>query len=275
MAAYLDLNEFVNRCSGGNSGLPEIMFMHKEARVAGAAAQTPVAGKWTSYWLYEGQPSHGATPTTVAAPTRATQGAWGQANPGGGRQKWMSALVAACGSQGTLMLYDRLLHIGGLDGTVTTAQTVGGALTRFTGGSGNIMWAEIYTAIGGTTSGITASYTNQSGAFKTSTAVQIGNTNFKEAQRILPLSLAAGDSGVQGVTSVTLSLSTGTAGNFGITVAHPLAYIGCAQSGLAGVRSFLEGGMVEIPTDACLAWAFLPVSTTGNPLDAFMFSTER
>ena len=62
---------------------------------------------------------------------------------------------------GILVLYDRLLHIGGLNATTTAAQTVGGSLSRYTGGAGNQIWVEIYTQIGTTATTITANYTNQ------------------------------------------------------------------------------------------------------------------
>jgi hypothetical protein len=276
MGAYLDLNEFVNRCSGGNSGNPEFLDYHKESRVAGAAAGAPVAGKWTSLFLYEGTPSHGAVPTTIAAPDRTTQGAWAQANPSGGRQKWMSFLGAGAAMAGTLVLYDRLLHIGSLDATNIGAQTVGGALTRYTNGLGNQIWAEIYTQIGATGTTITANYTDDAGNTGNVTQpVTFGGTGAREAQRIIPLSLAAGDRGVQAVASATVLATTGTAGNFGITIAHPLAYIGVGLPGLVGVRNFIEGGLLEIATDACLAWAFIANTTTQGMVDAFMFSTER
>lgn len=276
MTAYADLNEFVNRATGGNSGLPEPLWMHKEPRVLGASAQAAVAGKYTSLWQYEGTPSHGAVPTTVAVPTNSTQGAWGQANPGGGRQKWNTAVGVTSTGVGTYYLYDRLLHIGGLDGTVLTAQTVGGALTRYTGGAGNVIWAEIYTAVGTTVTTITASYTNQAGTSgHTTQAVSFGGTGLREPQRIIPLSLAAGDSGVQAVASVTLAASTTTAGNFGITIAHPLCAVTVNAVGAGSIRSFVDGPLSEIVSNACLAWVFLSNSATAPSLDAWMFNTER
>lgn len=156
------------------------------------------------------------------------------------------------------MLYDRLLHIGGLNGTITTAQTVGGTLTRYTNGIGNRIAIEVYTQIGATTTSVTAEYTDQDGnAAQVTPAIVIGNTGFREAERMLWFPLAAGDYGVQAVANVDLLATTGTAGDFGVTVVHPLGYAEVTQAGLGAWRSFIDGqGIVEIETNACLALTF-------------------
>ena len=168
MTALTDLSDLVNKATGGNSGTPENLWFHKQARVGGAAATAPIAGRPASLWTYDGQPAAGATPTSAAICDNTTNGGLKQTDPGGGRQKflygaWATGLVA-----GTLVLYDRLLHIGGLSGTTATAQNVqtttpSPALTRYTNGSGNMAWAEIYTIIGTTGSTITMSYVDQDG----------------------------------------------------------------------------------------------------------------
>src|SRR5262245_52059430 len=169
--------------------------MWKDARVSGAAAAAVIAGRMTSLWQYEGTPAHGAAPGAAAIPDNATNGGWKQADPGGGRQKWLHSLGGVANVQGTLVLYDRLLHISGLSGTNTGAQTVQSsrnpALTRYTSGVGNQIWIEIYTQIGASSTTITASYTDQDGnSGQITPAVAIGNTNLREAQRIIPVTLA-------------------------------------------------------------------------------------
>lgn len=278
MSAFADLHEVVNRLSGGNSGNPEFLNMHKEPRVASAAAATPIAGQPISLWEYEGQPSHGAVPgTTVAYPDNTTQGGWKQTDPSGGRQKWMTAFGGVVGTPGTLVLYDRLAHISGLSGTVTTAQTVSAsAITRYTNGSGNFIAYEIYTQIGATGTTITADYTDDSGnSGQTSQATTIGATNNREAQRLHLMSLAAGDIGVRAVNTVTVLATTGTAGNFGIIIGHVLGMLTIPVAAAADIRSFMDGAMPEILTDACLAWYFVPQATTAVVADVWHVSAER
>lgn len=264
MAALTDLSDLINRATGGNSGTPENLWFHKLARDGGASATATIAGRMASLWRYDGQPSAGATPTTVAIPDNTTAGGLKQADPGGGRQKWLTQFCASGFVAGTLILYDRLLHIGGLSGTTTTAQTVGGTLTRYTDGVGNMAWCEIYTIIGTTGTTITMDYTDQDGnSGQTSAAAVIGGTGFREVSRVIMLPLAAGDTGIQAVASVDLAGTTGTAGNFGVTIGHPLAYASIGGAGVSGWQEFVTGlpGLPEIKTDACLSFLWLPNGT--------------
>lgn len=265
MTALADLSDLINRATGGSSGTPQNVFFHKVARIAGAAATAPIAGRWASLWTYDGYPGPGSAPGAVAAPTNATSGALPFASAGGGRESWMVQAWATGLVGGTVLLYDRLLHIGGLSGTVTTAQTVGGTITRNTGGAGNMAWAEVYSQIGATSTTITMSYTNQAGTSgRTSTAVAFGNTGFREATRAVLLPLAAGDSGIQAVASCTVAATTATAGNFGITVGRPIAYCGIGTAGTAGWRDFITGlpGIPTIESGACLTLLWSPSTTT-------------
>lgn len=266
MTAILDLSDLVNLITGGNNGSPESLDYFKDPRVAGAAAAAPISGRWSSLWQYQGIPAHGSAPGAVEAPTRATAGAWGQANPGGGREKWLLGAHFAASQAGLFLLYDRLLHIGGLDGTVFgSAQNVGGALSRYTSpGSGNLVFVEIYTQIGATGTTFTISYTNDAGGASVSPSATIGGTGFREAQRMLLMPFLAGDRGVRGVTSITLAASTTTAGNFGVTVARPLLWIPAGNAGGGGYKSGI-GRLPSVPkveTDACLAVAFFANTTT-------------
>ena len=265
MTALTDISDLINRSTGGNNGTPQNVFWHKQPRIAGAAAPSPIAGRPASLWQYDGQPSAGAAPTTVTAPTNTTTGALPFTSAGGGRESWMTQAWATGVVGGTLIVYDRLLHIGGLSGTVTTAQTVGGTITRNTGGKGNFAFAEIYSAVGTTGTTITMSYTDQDGnSGSTSTGVAFGGTNFREATRAILLPLAANDSGIQSIQSITLAASTTGAGNFGIVMGRVLAYIGIGGAGNAGWRDYITGlpSIPKIDDGACLSLLWVPITTT-------------
>jgi hypothetical protein len=264
MAALTDLSDLINLATGGGAAAPQTHFFMKTSRVGGAAAPATILGRPISLWRYDGAPcTAGVVPGAAAVPTSATAGALPFTNPGGGRelhliQAWGTALVG-----GTLIVYDRLLHNGGLSGTVATAQTVGGTLTRNTGGLGNFMFVEIYTQIGTTATTIIANYTNQAGNPAVTPAVAFGGTNNREATRAIFLPLASGDSGVQGVTDVDLGVSTGTAGSFGVTVGKVLGYIGVGTGGAPGWRDYVTGlpGIPTIDSDACISFLWVPSST--------------
>jgi hypothetical protein len=281
MAALTDLSDLINRLTGGNNGTPETQFWFKTPRVAGAAATAPIAGRMASMWQYDGYPAGGAVPTSAAVCDRTTPGALPFTPPGGSREKFMVSAGVAPLTAGLYLLYDRLLHIGGLSGTLTTAQTVQGttpapALTRNTGGVGNIAWAEIYTAIGTTGTTLTMNYVDQDGNSASSTT-NIGATGFREATRVLRLPLAAGDTGIRSVTSVQLTASTTTAGNFGITIARPLAWVPVGAAGSGGWRDYTTGlpGIPAIDSDACLALAYIPAAATAPEVWAAATFVEK
>jgi hypothetical protein len=269
MAALTDLSDQLNRSTGGNNGNPETPFYFKAPRIAGAAATAPIAGRMASLWRYDGMPGGGAIPTTGAIPTRTTQGALPYTAAGGGREKFALTVGLASSVAGTFTLYDRLFHIGGLSGTVTTAQTVQGstptpALTRNTGGVGNVVFVEIYTLIGNTAQTITMNYTNQAGTTgRISTAVAIGGSNNREATRVIMLPLQGSDTGVRAVESVTLSGSTATAGEFGVVIARPFPILPVATAGMAVIRDWTTGlPMPPDVNDMCLSLLFFPAAAT-------------
>lgn len=218
-------------------------------------------GTWST-WTQS--PNTGSAPTTAAVPDRTTTGALVDVNSffngGAGNLRILRQIIATSqNALGFLILYDRLSHQGGLSGIVTGAQTTNlptAALTRYTTGDG--VWAclEIYTALGTTTATTaTISYTNQAGTSgQTSQPVATGATGSVEAHRLLPMNLAQGDTGVRAVASVTLAASTGTAGNFGVTLIKPLLMIPCVATLNVEIDSLL--GMCcqfpEIVDNACL-----------------------
>lgn len=265
MAALTDLSDLLNRQSGGNSGSPENVFFHKVPRIEGAAATNPTAGRTCSLWRYDGMPAGGAAPTSGAIPDRSTTGALPFTAPGGSRSKMLISAMIASSVSGVFVLYDRLFHIGGLSGTSTSPQTVQDttptpAITRNTGGAGNFAFYEIYTLIGSTPATLTMTYTDQDGNTGQTSTINIGAAGFREVTRAQRIPLAAGDTGLRAVASVQLSGSTGTAGNFGITIAQPLAWIPVGAAGVGGWRDWTTGlpGIPEPDPNACLALMMLP-----------------
>jgi len=285
MAAITDLSDLINRFTGGNSGTPENIFVYKAPRINGTAVgatNAAVAGKYVSLWQYDGTHGNGSAPGAVAVPTNSTNGALPITNPGGSREKWLTQVSGASSAAGVLLLYDRLLHISGLSGTSTADQTVQGAspsvvLTRNTGGVGNIVFYEVYTQIGATATTITMTYTNSAGTGSRTSTQTIGGTGFRNAQSGYIIPLAAGDKGVQAVEKVKLTATTGTAGDFGITIAKPIAYIPIGTVGVMGFRDFSTGlpGIPKIDTDACLAFLFLSNSTTAPELTYGLSFVEK
>lgn len=131
----------------------------------------------------------------------------------------------------TWLLMDRLVHQGGLDMNINTAQTTNlptTALTRYTSGAGVMIGLQVYTAGGATNTVVSVSYTNQAG-----TSGHTGTVTFIDTPNIANffwVGLQAGDSGVRSVESVTLSAATGITGNLGVVLFKPLAYLGSVNA---------------------------------------------
>jgi hypothetical protein len=268
MANIQDLSDLINRSSGGASGAPESIFFYKVARVGGAAAAAPAAGRTHSLWRYDGFPAGGSTPGAAEIPTKDTAGAIPFTNASAGFEKWMTQIASTGLNAGTLILYDRIFQEGGFNATATGDQTVQGdppspAITRNVSGVGNIMFAEIGTIIGTTSVNLSAEYVDDLGNTASST-VNIGATGFREANlaRIIPF--AAGDRGVRAVKKIRLSGTTGTAGAFSIVIGKPIAWIPIGVAGGAGWRDYSTGlpTIPKIEDDACLAFLWVSSTTT-------------
>ena len=149
-----------------------------------------------------------------------------------GRLTLLGARVNPGGNSGVCLIEaDILNQSGGMDGTLTTTQTTGlptAALTRHTSGEGVMAGLILHGGVGSTATTFTVSYTNQAGTSgRTSTAAPIGSTGFREVGAVLPIPVAAGDTGFRSVESVTLAGTTGTVGNFGVVLFKPLAMMAC------------------------------------------------
>lgn len=261
------LQDATVKASGGNSGAPEVKEYIKTDRASGVAF-VPAANQYTSLWQFDGIPGAGAAPTVAAIPTNATNGALGQTNASGGFTKYITgAFIKANGSQNFILFYDRLAHIGGLVGNVNTEQSFSLTIDRYTSYVGNEIWIEIYTAIGSATT-VKAKYTNENNtAGQQTPLVAIGGAGLQEIYRVIRLPLAAGDLGVKSVESITLTASTGTAGNIGVTIAHPLFNM---EPVITIGKSFLSDDGPEIPieSNACVTAIYRSVSASLVFIDA-------
>jgi hypothetical protein len=179
---------------------------------------------------------------------------------------------------GTLIVADLLNISGGLSGIVTTEQTINlptAPLTRYTNGQGVFAGLIIWTAIGGTIVNASINYTNQDGVSEKISSLYSfppsSSTSERNSGRTHLIPLAAGDTGVRAVKSVTLSASTGTAGNFGVILFKPLAMMSVSNQPVDSVSTggFI-GSLCKIFPVACLS-GFLFPSTSTQTLSGSLF----
>jgi hypothetical protein len=203
-----------------------------------------------------------ATPTTSVALDKTSAQSISPIPAVSGRLTMLGARInTSTYSAAAMMVVDLLNVSGGLNGTLTTAQTTNlptAALTRYTSGEGVMAGIVIYTIIGTTATTVTISYTNSAGTSgRTSTATTFGGGFYREVGLLIPIPLQAGDTGIRSIESVTVAGTTGTAGNFGVCLYKPLAMISLeSATGVMPLDSVstgcIIGSLCEIHPDACL-----------------------
>jgi hypothetical protein len=199
-------------------------------------------------------------------------------NPVSGNS-YLAKLAAAGSTVGTLILYDRIWCCSGFGTVVTTAQNVttpGTIASRDANGAalgaGVELWGEVYTAPGATGATWTVSYTNQGGTAGQS-ATYTHPANAESVGQMFPFTLASGDTGVRAVASLTCSISSGTAGDIGITLLRRIAEIPIAVVNVGGAVDLVSSGLPRIYDSSCLAMMVMCSATnTGNILGTFVYT---
>lgn len=228
------------------------------------------AGTWLSLWKVASTPPPATTnpPTgNGECPTDATLGAFPlNANAGAG-ESLRCAYISADGSQiGALSLYDRLWHNSGFVGNVTTAQTIAAfpGLTRATDGLGVEVWLEVYTAMGATGSVFTVTGVDPDNNAATWTYTMPANAlTVGQMVRCTAATGASAGKGCKSVSQLQLSVSTGTAGNVGITLMKRITTCPLNGTGLPlADRDFAATRMSKVENDACLFFVVRCSATT-------------
>ena len=241
-----------------------------------ASIASQAAGTYVSLWRATGQPGQGAIPAAAAACNNATVGGIGFSQQVDPVTSYGAYLEAATGNSAmTLEIHDRLAHMGGLNGTLTTAQTVGIDFASLSSdnlaarkGDANYSdiqwWLEWYTATGATVATATVGVTYNDGTTGTLT-VSLAAT--RPGSLAIPLNglIPAAGAGkyIRAITTVTLSATTGTAGSFGVTATRLRMSIGSPIANFKSVAAWAALGLPEIFNGSCL-FPIVLTSTTSS-----------
>lgn len=230
--------------------------------------------RWPTYFTGpQGAPS---TPSTAVAPDSTSALAVVPSPEASGQ--WLAAAEVGAGNVNRrlaagMVLCDILSVQGGLSGTTASAQTTNlptAALTRYTDGAGVMIGLAIYSAVGSTATTLNVSYTDSvNGAGRTTKDIVFGGSSANAQGQLLILPTQDGDKNPVSVESVTPAATTGTAGNFGVVLFKPLAFlseIGGTNSQREPYKNFLEAASSISPDpDACLVPIFFGVGgSTGS-----------
>lgn len=234
-----------------------------------ASLANAAAAQFFSLWTAAGIPGAGAAPVAAAIPTHATTGAIGftqQTLPATSYLAWLRMLCS--NNLTTVEIHDRVAAMAGLNGTLTTAQSTAIdvltlALPASRRGDANYSdlqwWLEVYSPLGATGVNATVNVTYDDGSTGNLAAIALGAT--PRQGRLYPLVSAVAGRFIRGVNNVTLSATTGTAGNFGVTCTRHRTAIDTDVANVGKALNFYQLGQPEIPNDSCLM-LIVPCSTT-------------
>lgn len=244
-----------------------------KASIANAAA-----AQFHSLWRATGQPGQGAIPTAATILDDTTAGVIGFMQQTDPATSYVALLEAMCSNAGTtLEIHDRLMAMGGLNGTLTSAQSanidVSGnlATSNLTKRIGDAnysdiqWWLEWYADTGGTSVTATVNVTYTDGISGNLNAITLGTTRRASFMQPLNSFIPAGIAGkfIRAVNTVTLSATTGAAGNFGVTATR---YRAGMYQPLANARfkdDWAAVGLPEIANDSAL-FCIQAASTTST-----------
>lgn len=166
------------------------------------------------------------------------------------------------------------MHMGGLNGTLTTAQTVNVDLNanlatdNLTNRIGDAnysdvqWWLEWYTATGGTAVTATVAVTFNDG---TTANLSASLTATRPASFMLPLNgLNAANPGkfIRAVNTVQLSATTGTAGSFGVTATRPRTLLSLNVANKTETADWAQLGLPNVPNSSALFMIQLTSTTS-------------
>lgn len=235
-----------------------------------AATPTLVAGRPHSLFYLAGAPG-AATSSSAGLAGEALTSYAGQlpfSNPASGNT-YLARLTGQATIAGQLLLCDRLWHNSGFSMTSTSAQTVSSAAwparsaDGTSNGDGVLLGLEIVTATGAGTPTITVSYTNQSNSSGKSGANSVATTASSAIGAFYPIGLAAGDTGVRSVQTLTLS-ATWTSGAMSLVAYRVLARLDLSNANTPNSLDAVTGGMPRMYDNTVPFLLFIPSTTTAS-----------
>ena len=238
---------------------------------------TQVLGSEASLWRGVGYPVQAAIPSEVEICSDATLGALPLAARAGAAERLITSMGIQMATLGnTLYTEDRLAHMAGLLGNTTIAQTVGIdldanlAVSNLAERIGRADYSEVqwflewYVATGSTATTPTVDVTYHDGTTGTCNIWVAGLTALPAtvgASRRYAIKPTNGKF-IRSVESVTLSLSTGTVGNFGVTALRRKARLTCMQALGVTNGDWASLNAPLIHDNSCLMFGMLCATTS-------------
>jgi hypothetical protein len=247
-----------------------------------AVSGTLVAARPFSPFYLAGVPGAAIAPTPgLAGPVGGLTSYAGQlAIPAASGNTHLARFSGVSSAQsGMLLLCDRLWHNSGFTITSTAAQTINSNAwpARDANGTTNgdkvILGVEISGATGTGTPTITVSYTNQAGTAGRTATNTVATVATSAAGSFYPIGLAAGDTGVRSVQTLTLS-ATWTSGTMHLVAYRVLATLELSAAGLPNAVDALTSGMPRCYDGTVPFLIYIPQTTSTTQLSGQVVFTQ-
>lgn len=241
---------------------------------------TMVAGRPHSTFYLAGMPGAAVAPSPGMAGAALTTYA-GQipfTNPVSGNS-YLSRFQGQATIAGTLLLCDRLWHQSGISVTTTTAQTINSVawpardIAGSTNGDGVYIGLEISTATGAGAATPSISYTNQAGTSGKTGSMIVTYAASSVAGTFYPFGLAAGDTGVRSIQTVTLGVSM-TSGAIHLVAYRVLARLELTAAHTPNAIDAITSGFPRLYDNTVPFIIFLPSTTTTSNISAQMIVSQ-
>lgn len=245
-----------------------------------AVTGTMVAGRPFSPFYLAGVPGAAAAPTPGLGGANLTSYAGQIPIPAASGNTHLARFSGVSSAQaGMLLLCDRLWHNSGFTITSTGAQTINSAawpardMNGSTNGVGVILGVEISGATGAGTPTITVSYTNDANTSGKTGTNSVATVATSAAGTFYPIGLAAGDTGVRSVQTLTLS-ATWTSGTMHLVAYRVLATLELPAAGIPNAVDALTSGMPRCYDTTVPFLIFIPQTTTTTQLSGSAVFTQ-
>jgi len=258
-----------------------IAGMQPPQAIAKGLTGTVVAGRHHSLFYLAGLPGAAAIPSPGVGGTNLTTypGQIPFTNPVSGNT-YLARVQAMCTQPGSLWLCDRLWHNSGLSTTITTEQLCTGAtqiLARDANGSnagvGVYAAVEVTGATGSGTPTLTVKYNNQVGTQNQVGTNIVATVASSIAGTFHVIGLAAGDTGVRLVQSLTLS-ATWTSGTISVVLFRPIAMLELTAANVPNAIDALTAGFVRLYDNSVPFLVFVPSTTTTSNISGHVIVSQ-
>ena len=222
MAGFSSLADFIEEMTVNEQ------VLHAEFnKISGLGSLT--VGRFYSLWKNGPMPPAGSDPATTPGTAYDNDdagvavGGWADQDPD---KKFLTSVSAVSGDHYVLFVYDRLVGVGGISTTTTGNKTISStALPRYTDGVGVQCWLECTTGFTVTTPVVALnSYTDEDGNTGQAGGNYTLNLGTSTTQLFGPLPLAAGDRGLQAVSTLNV-VTASSVGVVNLLLIKPLAIV--------------------------------------------------